>query len=363
MKKRLFKIIILLIILLENFTISVKAISDTAKSTIAIDIETGRVLYEQNSHTKRLIASTTKIMTAIVAIENNDLDKTVEIGPEILTMYGTNIYIELGEKMQVKDLLYGLILRSGNDAAMALAITTSGSEEEFVKLMNQKAKEIGMNDTTFSNPHGLDDDTKNYSTAYDMALLSQYAYQNKTYQEISSTKKYVTTSQNKTYLWYNRSKLLKEYKYCISGKNGYTPDAGKTFVSVAKKDNLTLSIVTLKDPDIYNNHKRLYEKLFDSYKSVTIINKDIYNKNSKNIKKKRYIKTSFTYPLTKAETKSIKTTEITYENIENNSSKIGEIQIFLNTEKIGAIPVYTKTEKKENKSNSLFTKIKQLFSR
>ena len=158
-------------------------------ASIVMDMDSKRVLYENKIHEKKLIASTTKIMTAIIAIENNDdLNKKITIGDEILTMYGTNIYIEPNEQITIKDLLYGLLLRSGNDAAIALATYTSKTEKKFVTLMNKKAKELGMKNTNFQNSHGLDDDTKNYSTAYDMALLSSYAYQNEIYREISKTK-------------------------------------------------------------------------------------------------------------------------------------------------------------------------------
>lgn len=354
--------ILIFSLILEIFSISATATTDTAKSTVVMDIETGRVLYEQNPHTKRLIASITKIMTAIIVLENTDLNKEVEIGPEILTMYGTNIYIEVGEKMKVKDLLYGLILRSGNDAAVSLAVATAGSEENFVRLMNQKAQEIGMNNTTFANPHGLDEETKNYSTAYDMALLSQYAYNNKTYREIIGTKKYTCTTTNKTYLWYNRTKLLTEYKNCLGGKNGYTPDAGKTLVSVAKKDNLTLTTVTLKDPDIYGNHKRLYETYFGKYSQITIINKNTFNKNKSNKKANIYIKRSFSYPLTAKEKKQI-TTKINLNNESSSSNVYGTIDIYLGNEKIGQVSIYKKIEKKKDSKKSFFTKIKNLFTR
>ena len=169
----MFKKLSLILILISFFYIR----PVLASSSIVMDLDTGRVLYQKNSKEKRLIASTTKILTAIVTLENADIEKEVTIGDEVLKMYGTNIYIEVGEKMKIKDLLYGLLLRSGNDAAVALAVAVSGSEEDFVRLMNEKAQKIGMKDSIFENPHGLDDDTKNYSTAYDMALLSRYAYQ------------------------------------------------------------------------------------------------------------------------------------------------------------------------------------------
>ena len=156
------------------FTVS----ADTAKSTIVMDLDSGRILYEKNANQKRLIASITKIMTAIVAIEEGDLTEKITVGEEVLSMYGTNIYVEVGEKMKLRDLLYGLLLRSGNDASVVIAKAIAGSEEKFVNLMNKKAQEIGMKNTIFKNPHGLDEETENYSTAYDMALLSKYAYKN-----------------------------------------------------------------------------------------------------------------------------------------------------------------------------------------
>ena len=204
-----------------------------------IDNNSKRILYQKDIHSKRLIASTTKIMTAIITLENSNLNDIVTVGEEVLSMYGTNIYVELNEKMSVRDLLYGLMLRSGYDAAVVLAKYVGGSIENFVKMMNEKAKEIGMINTIFSNPHGLDEETQNYSTAYDMALLSMYASNNSLYNEITSTKKYVVQTNNKSYLWYNRNKLVGNYKFLTSGKTGYTPDAGKTFVSTAIKYDVT----------------------------------------------------------------------------------------------------------------------------
>ena len=272
------KLIILILIL---FPINIYA--DSGRSTVVMDIDSGRIVYSKNMYEKKLIASTTKIMTCILVLENMNLDKEIIVGEEVLSMYGTNIYLEVGEKIKVRDLLYGLMLRSGNDAALTLAINTFGTEESFVKKMNSKAQEIGMKDTIFNNPHGLDDKTYNYSTAYDMALLSKYAYQNKNYRKIISTKKYITKSSIKSYVWYNRVELLNKYKYSLGGKNGYTPKAGKTLVSVASKDDLTYTIVSLDDNDIYNNHRYLYEKYFAKYKKFLIVDKDKFLKNQKNL--------------------------------------------------------------------------------
>ena len=189
------------------FLFPIYVFADSGNSTIIMDVDSGRILYEKNANQKQLIASTTKIMTCIIVLENSNIENEIVVGDEVLSMYGTNIYIEPGEKIKIKDLLYGLMLRSGNDAAITLAHNTLG-EEKFIKKMNDKAKELNMNSTVFNNPHGLDDKTENFSTAYDMALLSKYAYGNSVYRKIISTKKYITKSSIKSYTWYNRMSLV-----------------------------------------------------------------------------------------------------------------------------------------------------------
>ena len=309
--------------------------ADSAKSTIIMDIDSGRVLYQKNVNQQQLIASTTKIMTCIVALENSDVNTDVVVGNEVSSMYGTNIYIQPGEKIKVLDLLYGLMLRSGNDAAITLAVNTLG-EEKFINKMNEKARELGMNNTVFSNPHGLDEETQNYSTAYDMALLSRYAYKNSTYRKIIYTKKYVTKSSIKSYVWYNRMSLLNEYKNCVGGKNGYTPRAGKSLVSYAKKGNLVLTIISLNDPSIYQNHKNLYNKYFSSYSNYKIVEKGNLYINGDAY----YINKSFRYPLTNTEKNEISTlVKIRQKSFEKAT---GHIEIRLNNNIIGNVKIYKK---------------------
>ena len=180
------KIIIFLIILL--IPVNVSAYSSSATSTILMDTDNNRILYANNVHAVRSIASISKIMTCIVAIENSNIDDIVTVNDSIKGSYGSGIYITIGEELTLKDLLYGLMLRSGNDAALMIADYVGGSVENFVDLMNKKAKEIGMNNTTFNNPSGLDSDKGNYSTAYDMAILTSYAMKNEIYKEINPWK-------------------------------------------------------------------------------------------------------------------------------------------------------------------------------
>ena len=330
-----------------------------ASNYVVMDMDSGRVLASRSMHEEKLIASITKIMTCIIVIENSNLDKEITVGEEILKMYGTNIYVEVGEKLKVIDLLYGLMLRSGNDAAITLAVNTSGSEEEFVKLMNKKALEIGMKNTKFSNVHGLDDDSRNYSTAYDMALLSRYAYKNEIYRKIINTKKYISKSSLKTYVWYNRMSLLNNYKYCLGGKNGYTPRAGKTLVSVAKKDGVTLTIVSLDDNDIYETHEYLYDKYFDKYKLYTIVDKNKFVIDKTLYPEDIYLKKSFKYLLTLEESKSVTTLIKLNEKV--NSNVIGEIIISLDNEEIGRLNIYKKEKKKDRLT--IFQKFKSLIIR
>ena len=320
--------------------------------------KSGRILESSDINNKKLIASITKIMTCIIALENNNnLEKVIKVPNEVLKMYGTNIYIEVGEEIKIIDLLYGLMLRSGNDAALTLAIATAGSEENFVKLMNKKAQELGMNNTIFNNPHGLDEDTKNYSTAYDMSLLARYAYKNKIYRKIIKTKKYTCKSSIKSYLWYNRVSILNNYKYSLGGKNGYTPKAGKTLVSYAKKDNMTLIGVSLHDSNIYDTHENLFEKNFKKYKLYKIVDKDNFSYNKKLFSEDIYLKESFYYPLKENELTNISTII----NITNSNNTIpGKIIIKLNNKEIENINIYKKKQNKRRKE-SFFKKINNKF--
>ena len=337
------KIVIFILTLLCTMNVSAKT------SSIVVDELTGRILYENNAYEKKLIASTTKIMTAIIVIENIDLNKEVTIGEEILKSYGTNIYVEVGEKIKIIDLLYGLLLRSGNDAALSLANAVSGNEKEFVYLMNKKAKTLGMNNTTFENSHGLDEYTKNYSTAYDMSLLMKYANKNSIFKKISNTKSYRVQTEKKSYLWYNRNKLLNDYKYCTGGKNGYTPSAGKTLITTAEKNNLKLLITTLDDPKIYETHRQLYEQTFKKFKYYTIIDKNKVSTTYANyFREKIFVKENFIYPLTYDEKDEIKIKVIKFNKIGENNI-IGYIEIKLKNKIIGKIDIYTE-QKKESSS-------------
>lgn len=352
------KVLSLIMIVCLLYPCKTFSLVDTSRSSIVMDMDSGRILYEKNINEKLLIASTTKIMTFVVAVENGFLDDVVVVGDEVLSMYGTNIYLEVGEEMTLRDLLYGLILRSGNDAAVVIAKHVGGSIDKFVELMNKKAKMLGMTNTKFSNPHGLDDETENYSTAYDMAKLTKYASSLMEYVEISGTKKWKTTSNKKTYIWYNRNKMLSN-SYVTGGKTGYTPRAGKTLVSTASKDNLNLIAVTLNDGNHYDTQKRLFDYAFSNYKSTLIIDKDNIDFDNK-IYDELYINYNFSYPLKDGEFNKIERHIELYqlENYENNQ-KVGEITVTFDGEKIYSENIYAKKDKMKN--NSFFDNIIDFF--
>lgn len=248
----------ILLILLFFFCINVNA------SIVVMDADSGRILYSKDKDTKKLIASTTKIMTSIIALENGNLSDKYIVGDEIDNITGSSIYLKKEEEISLNDLLYGLMLRSGNDAAMTIASNVL-NYDTFIAKMNIKAFKLGMNNTIFENPHGLNENTKNYSTANDMAILMRYAIRNEDFLKITSTNKYNN--------WYNKNELLSDYKYLISGKIGYTKASGQVYVSAATKNNKTLIIVSINEKDKFNLHKNLYEKYFDMYKKYKVLNK------------------------------------------------------------------------------------------
>ena len=266
------------------------------ESAILMEEDTKRVLVSKNMSKKMLIASTTKIMTAVIAIESGKLDKTVKVTDKVLEAYGSAIYLSIGEKMKLEDMVYGLMMQSGNDAALMIA-EYLGGEDKFVKKMNEKAKEIGMKNTTFSNPHGLDEKTKNYSTAYDMALLMRYANGDATFRKITGCKKHTVKTNEKTYVWSNKNKLLYSYEYTTGGKTGFTKKAHRTLVTSASKDDLNLIVVTLNDPNDFQNHEELYEYGFNNYSMEKVFDGKKMNLPNKKI----YAKDDYYYPITDAE--------------------------------------------------------------
>ncbi|AIF43530.1 D-alanyl-D-alanine carboxypeptidase family protein [Virgibacillus sp. SK37] len=320
----------------------------SANNAILMEASTGRVLFEKNAYERQSIASITKIMTAIIAIESGKLDKKVTASRKAVYTEGSSIYLEQGEKMTLEDLLYGLMLRSGNDAAVAISEYVGGSEEGFTFLMNEKAKWLGMNDSNFMNPHGLDA-KEHYSSAYDMALLTKYAMGNKKFRAISGEETYL--SDSRTYSWRNKNKLLTQYyEYCTGGKTGYTKKTGRTLVTTAEKDGLELIAVTLDAPDDWNDHIQLFEWGFKNYKMKTLEKKGekLYKLDDINDLSSGYIRDDLEYPLTEDETNEVVQKNVLLAKAKQSPNQpIGKSVFYLNNQPILQAAVYKNPNRRE----------------
>lgn len=253
------------------FSLCIKAnaveLSLSAKSAILINALTNEVIYEKNAYEKRGMASTTKIMTALLTIERGNLHKTYVAKDEDVRIEGTSIGLKEGDRITLETLVQGMLLESGNDAANVSARVIGKSREKFVSLMNQKAKEIGMEDTQFKNPSGLTEEG-HFSTAYDMALLGSFAIKNKQFRDICSQSSIRVSYGNPEYqrTFKNHNKLLNSVEGAFGIKTGFTKASGRCLVSAAERDGVTLIAVTLSAPDDWNDHKKLFEYGFEKVK-------------------------------------------------------------------------------------------------
>lgn len=241
------------------------ALDISAQSAILVEATTGKVLYSKNSDEERGMASTTKIMTAIIVLESADSDEIVTVKESCTGIEGSSMYLQPGEKLSVSDLLFGLMLKSGNDCAAALAEHIAGSEQEFVSLMNEKAKTLGLHHTRFINPSGLPDD-EHFSTAHDMARLAAYAMQNEQFRRIVSTKSCKIGTRYLT----NHNRLLSQAEGCDGIKTGFTKSSGRCLVTSAVRDGIRLIAVTLNAPNDWNDHQALYEFGFSTVKQTLL---------------------------------------------------------------------------------------------
>lgn len=246
----------------------------SADACVLMDADSKTVIFEKNADSKMLIASTTKILTALVVIENCRLEDIVEVKHEWANTEGSSMGLKAGDRCTVLELLYGLMLASGNDAGVALANKTAGSVEKFAELMNAKAESLGMTNSHFTNPHGLDD-AEHYSTARDMAILAAAAMENDRFALIASTKE-VRLSPGRYFM--NHNKLLWNCDGCIGLKTGYTSKAGRTLVSACERNGTRLICVTLRDGLDWKDHESLYDWGFENYSAKTVVSpeKNVY---------------------------------------------------------------------------------------
>lgn len=270
--KKIFFVFISVFAIVACISVSASAIEISAKSAVVIDTCGNEILFEKDAFQKRSMASTTKIMTAILAVESGKLGLDVIVTEKMTHAEGTSVGLRCGYRITLGDLVYGMMLESGNDAANAVAFYLSGSLEAFSELMNEKAKEIGMNNTHFVTPSGLDEE-EHYSTAYDMALLASYCIKNPCFKQICSTKRYTAnlkSPDNYRLYFSNHNRLLSSVEGVFGVKTGFTKKSGRCLVSAIEKGGATLVAVTLSAPDDWNDHKKLYSLCFESLSSKTV---------------------------------------------------------------------------------------------
>ncbi len=313
--------------------------STSAQSMILIERNSGRVLEEFNADKRRPMASTTKIATAITVLENcDDIDKIIKVPKEAVGIEGSSIYLEEGERLSIKDLLYGLMLQSGNDCAVALACVIAGNVSNFAIRMNNLATKVGAVNTNFTNPHGLHDD-KHYTTARDLALISAYAMSNAVFREIVSTKRYEMPWADREYkrVIVNKNKILSTFDGGNGVKTGYTKKAGRCLVSSAERNGMEVIAVVLNCGPMFEECRALMEKAFNSY-SLVDLSKDIPTQTMKVLNAKidktelKIADEKLLYPLTDEEKKAIK-----YEALEvqdgcapiKKGQENGKIRIYL----------------------------------
>jgi D-alanyl-D-alanine carboxypeptidase (penicillin-binding protein 5/6) len=341
--RRAFLLFCFLIILCTGFSVlptNVNAgdegIQTNAQTAALIDVTSGVILYSKMGDKQMRIASLTKVMTAIVAIEQGDLSDSVTISKRAAGKEGSSVYLKLGEQMSLQHLLYGLMLRSGNDAATAIAEHVGGTEEGFAYLMNEKAQVLGMEHSHFMNPHGLDI-KDHYSTANDMARLTAYALRNPIFQEIVQTKLKKVPNPNESwdYLWSNKNKMLSLYPGADGVKTGYTKLALRCLISSATRDGQQLAVVTLNDSDDWADHSRLLDYGFKHFPLSHLVDK------GESVENGLTALQAFNYPLSIEQMKKL-TRYVQLNDPASISYRLGtkgSLQLFLSNKRIGSVPL------------------------
>lgn len=322
--------------------------STSAKAMCVIEKDSGRIIARKNENTQLAMASTTKIVTAITVIQNcENLDEKIQVCNSSIGVEGSSIYLRQGEIISVKDLLYGLMLRSGNDSAVALACHIGGSVEEFSILMNETAQKAGATNSNFVTPHGLDY-ANHWTTAYDLAKITAYALNNPIFKEIVSTKMHVVEATNKSDKRYmsNKNKLLNTLDGCVGVKTGYTKKAGRCLVSAIERDNTTYVCVVLNCGPMFEESTTLLNNADYYYKNTKLIdkNKEIYNEyiiDETHGKLYLYAEEDFFYPLAENEMDKLR---LEY-NVKLDNAKegdlVGEIKVFYEKDLLKSIKLVT----------------------
>ena len=344
------------------------ALSSTAKAAVVIESSSKRVLFGQNQHQKLPMASTTKIMTAITAIENcKNLDQNFEISKKAVGVPGTSLYLKEGDVYSTRGLLYALMLISGNDASVAIAEHVGGSTSEFVTMMNDLARKIGVKNTHFANTHGLDADG-HYTTAYDLAVITAYALKNPVFREIVSTKntKIVNGNDENKYLK-NKNKLLFTLENCIGVKTGFTNDAGRCLVSAVDDGGMVLVCVVLNCGPMFQESEMLLKTCEQEFKFYDLTEFYEYDKHVEVVGGSKSVATigtkgNFVYPLTEKERGNLKFVYSYPKVVEAPKKKgeqIGKVETFLGNDLLFSEKIYTIND---IKPRSLWQRVKDFFS-
>ena len=325
------------------------AAAEVYDAQIVMEVGSRRVLYDKNGDKKMYPASTTKILTAICVLENAGTEDVVCVTKESVGVEGSSIYLAEGEKLTVKELLYGLMLRSGNDAATVLALHVAGSIKQFAALMNQTAKKAGATHSNFVNPHGLPDDN-HFVTANDLALITAYALQNKDFKEIVSTKKIEISNGDKPYkrLLINKNKLLFDCEGATGVKTGYTKKAGRCLVSSCERKGMELVSVVLNCPPMFETAKAHFDRYFGEYSLYKVFESDFIVDflpvEGKDAKCALYVKNDVYLPLTESERENLKIDYILPECLPENTKKdqeVGKIEFRAGNDLLFSEKIYT----------------------
>ena len=345
--KNILKILIISTILcVFMFNISIVVNADVPSYEIVIDEESGRILHAVNENDIRPMASTTKIVTCITVIENCDVKREVEIKEEWINIEGSSMYLKKGEVLSVEELLYGLMLRSGNDCAVALACFVSGSIDSFALKMQEIADKAGAENSSFKNPHGLDCEG-HYTTVKDLAFITRYAMKNDLFKKIVSTKKIAIGRGENRRILYNKNKLLNNYEYATGVKTGYTKKAGRCLVSSSSKEGFNLICVVFNCGPMFERSEELLNSAYKKYKRIKLLSKDssvgeVVSKRGNLLP--AYVNDDLYFPLSEGELNEVDFQFNPYKKeqiLEKFNQEIGTIKIFFKKQLLFERKIFT----------------------
>ncbi len=341
--------------------------SVSARSAVIYQPEIKSFIYSKNADQRLPMASTTKIMTALVALENSDIEELVAIDPDAIGVEGSSAYLKEGDVMTMEELLYALLLQSANDAAAAIAYHVGGDLDGFSALMNKKAEGLQLTDTHFTNPHGLDNED-HYTTATDLAIITAEALNNPIFKKIVSTYKRTFVTEDRVRTYVNHNKLLNMYDGCIGIKTGFTKKSGRCLVGAAERDGLSFITVTLNAPNDWSDHKKMFDFGFESLEKISLaVEFDHVYKIPILDGKSNYV------TVTNPDGASIiteKDNHITNENVKlvryciapvNRGDILGEIIYTIDGRETARVPLVAIDTVSKKENNSLFDKILSIF--